>query len=238
MASNRSPASAPRGGPAGLTPFRYPPPLVCLYTLVSFLLWVVFFAQQVEIRDSNLAQWMVLKTDRLEPQAFLAHAFFHEKGIHWAVTLLAFFAAGMVLEPRWGTLRFGAFFLFVTLASSLVALAAEGIRAAFIPGAGGARVFGGAAVALAALTAWSQVEDDRRVLGGILRKHALWCAVLLGSTGLVFLDRSDGAPRVLLVGQISGVFFGWAFTRFLPRWDGYVLGRGRMRRKDEEERVV
>jgi membrane associated rhomboid family serine protease len=181
---------------------------------------------------------MALKTDRLEPQAFLAHAFFHEYGIHWAASLFTFFVAGMVLEPRWGLLRFGAFFVYVTLGSALISLAAERIRGALIPEAGGAWVFGGAAVALAALAAWSQAEEGRWKPWGIPRKHAIWCAVLLGSTGLLFLERTDGEPRIFLICQISGIFFGWSFTRILPRLDGYVLRREQRRRKEEEDEVL
>lgn len=218
--------------PQGLTfgPF---PVVVVAVTLASFMVWVAWVAPGGETPDwdSPLARWMVLRTEDFRVQAFLFHSLFYQYGLHLAATVVVLLYAGLRLEMRWGSIRFGVFYLSVTLLAAAISVFVDWIR-----GSPGSWIMGGAAVALASLTVLSVVEEDTLVLQLVSRKYLIWCILILGSTGLVLLDGSE--DRLFLLPQISGILLGWLFTLVMPHGDRLLLLWELRRRRMEEERVT
>jgi len=103
-------------------------------------------------------------------------------------------------------------------------------------------IYGGGATAVGILSVLALSDTGERWLAGWIQpRHALWAGMLLGTTGLVLLDREalrvEGtSDRTFLLSQVSGALFGVLFYRFLPIVDhGRAAWSGRREEIREEK---
>ncbi len=199
-------------------------PLSFLISAVCVALWLIARSgsRGVDLRQTRLWEWMTFDTAHPARPGLLIHPFLHEAWHHLltVVTILATF--GRILEERWGTLRFGLFYLGAALVGGISVLLVDLCRSGTAAGtggvAGGAIALGGGASALACLAAYSVVVDDGVLMGWITRRQAIWAAIILGAVGLVALEEPSGdagPSRLLLTPQLAGI--AWGLVACLPR---------------------
>ncbi|MBI4586733.1 MAG: rhomboid family intramembrane serine protease [Planctomycetes bacterium] len=240
MMESRPPHSQSGRDSGGIAWGRFP--LVLAISAVSVMVWLVGSAPT---EYYPFAGWMVLQTGgRTFPfQELLFHSLFYDRWLHLFLTLLALVTCGRSLEMRWGTLRFGIFYLLVTSGSAGIALLVSWIMSRLQDGwFERAWIFGGAAAALASMAAYSMVEEDRMLLQIFSRRFLIWALIILGGAGLMVLEQAglshrDQHSKVFLLPQISGLFLGWVYVHLLPH-AASLLARWRRHRQEAERDKV
>jgi len=209
---------------AGQT-FPKVPTLACVACLV---VWLVTLGSQGPILDTVLGKGMVFRPGHFDLLTFLAHPFFHENWIHLVLNVAAIWYAGWALEERWGSWRFLCFYLSAAvlggLAVYLVGLSRQQSGGAAPEGV----AYGASAVALACLTAYTLVVEDRPVLGYLSRRYLIWTAMILGCAALVYLR---------LTPQILGIAIGAGLYSIAPRWWNQAGGAKTKRHPLPREKV-
>ena len=218
-------------------------PLVLLIGLGSFMVWLVWVSRDPRDWDSPLASWMILKAHSLQPQTFFVHTFFYDSALHFLVSIVALLYAGRLLEARWGSIRFGIFYLFVSISTAVITVLTEYCVEWFSvqPPPPEAWTYGGGASSLACLAVWSRVDSKDWAVFWIAKRYVFWALVLLGSTFLVLLELNNNpndTHRLFLLPQLSGLLFGWIFALILPRVDRVLLLWEVRRHRAQEEDVL
>lgn len=173
---------------------------------------------------------LVLQVEGLHTESLFASHLYHGNGFHLIVTLLGLLVAGGILETRWGTPRFVAYYLFTAWGTTLVSLGCALVLEEKGPACGSS------GVVFACLTSLGLVcSEDRLASWTPPTKHLAWILIFLGATGLALL-RLDPAGYFLLP-QVSGVAFALAFARIDP-WCRRRIARWKARREDERRMKV
>jgi membrane associated rhomboid family serine protease len=187
---------------------RYRAPAVVLFFAVSLILWLLGQGLGTE-KESAL----ILHAQAPTLASFLSSHLFHLNGFHLSITLLLVLTAGGMLESRWGTPRFIAFYLFTAWGTALVALLSVPLRDA---GTGHSSC-GATGVALGSVVVLGLFYPDHRVVRMLPpTRHLAWILVFLVSTGLVLLPVLEGNDTHFYLPQVSGVAFAFLFVRLDP----------------------
>jgi len=154
--------------------------------------------------------------------------------LHIGSCLFALVYAGRLLEARWGTARFGVFFVFVTLGAAGVSIAVAALRQTPCV------IFGTGAAAMGSLAVASTICEDGVVLRIFRCRHLIWAGIGVFAMGMVILEKARfpifGA-EVSALPQITGIGFGLLFSTLLPIYDRTQLERELDRRRDIRARV-
>jgi membrane associated rhomboid family serine protease len=167
---------------------------------------------------------MALHTDHFDLRSLLTYHLLHENWVHLLVGLGLVAHAGRHLELRWGTLRFGIFYLAAATACGLAVYGADLVlrSAADAEARSVAVSFGSAGAAFACIAAYILIAEDRPAIGFFTERYLLWSAMLLGAGLLLLLEgasrRVDLRTEVLLWPQISGIAIGMALAVPISRW--------------------
>jgi membrane associated rhomboid family serine protease len=211
------------GGAVGSSLSRAP--AAWALSIVNFVLWL-------EPSDkAKLVLWIEAPTFK----SFLASHVVHTNGAHVILNILVILFAGSVLESRWGTLRFVAFYLFCAWGAAGAAI----ILAVVLPMAGPS--FGATGAALGALAAIGFLYPERRLLRTAPPlKHVVWVLIFAGGAGLAVLEVSGppaGLPGPILLPQLAGVAFALLFLRLEP-FSTRLAERWRARREADRRKKV
>jgi membrane associated rhomboid family serine protease len=167
--------------------------------------------------------------------SFLGSHLIHVDGWHLLAVVVVMLLAGGVLETRWGTPRFVAFYFLTALGASAVTL----LTALVLDGdEKGAISCGAAAVCLGSLVAVGYHYPEHRIARSFPpMKHLSWILVFLGAAGLALLDGGGRESRLLLLPQTSGVAFALLFVRLDP-WCRRLADRWKAKRERERGEKV
>lgn len=168
----------------------------------------------------------------------------HLSGLHLAANLVVVVAGGTMLESRWGTARFFAFYLLAVVGVSTVSIGV-GLLAVHCGLVRGAEpvALGASGLALACLTALAVTARDNDVMWRFQSRYLFWTLILLGAAGLMVIDGQrafavDGAAaKLFLAPQLSGVAFALVFLSIEP-WVAARLETWRERRRSRRLEVV
>jgi membrane associated rhomboid family serine protease len=204
------------------TSFRCRAPAAVLFFAVSLVLWLL--GQGLGLEKGYA---LILDAESPTLASFFSSHLFHLNGFHLSFTLLIVLIAGGILETRWGTPRFVAFYLFTAWGTALVALACG----LFTSESTGQLSCGATGVALGSVVTVGLFYPDHRVVRILPpAKHLAWVLVFLVSTGLAILPvwQPDLLQRdrvYFYLPQVFGVAFALLFVRldsifleFLDRW--------------------
>jgi len=201
---------------------RYWAPAVMLFVAVSLVLGLIQGGENHK-----------LQLDKPSMASFLSSHLIHLDGRHLLLVVVVMVVAGGVLETRWGTPRFAAFYFLTALGASAVTL-----LAAYLADEKGAVSCGAGAVCLGSLVAIGYNYPDHRIIRSLPpMKHLVWIGVFLGAAGLALLDSRARESRVLLLPQVSGVAFALLFVRLDP-WCRKLVDRWRAKRDRERREKV
>jgi membrane associated rhomboid family serine protease len=165
-------------------------------------------------------------------ESFLTSHLLYTSGYHLAVTLLLLLVLGGVLEARWGTPMYLAFYLCAALGTAAVTVAAGTL------GARGPSC-GATGVVLGCLAAVGMLYSDHKLIWFLPPlKYLTWAAILLLAAGLALLDARAAPDRGFNLPQVSGVAFGLLFAAFEPAWERATQRWKERREKGRKERVV
>jgi membrane associated rhomboid family serine protease len=193
-----------------------------LFVAVSLVLWI-----------SQAGENHRLLLDEPTAVSFFSSHLIHVDGWHLLLVIVVMLVAGGVLETRWGTPRFAAFYFFTALGASGVTLLARSLSHEE-----GVLSCGAAAVSLGSLVAIGYYYPDHRLIRSLPpMKHLAWIGIFLGCAGLALLDGKAGESRVLLLPQASGVAFALLFVRLDP-WCRGLVERWRANRERERREKV
>ena len=206
---------------------------------------MAFFA--VTLVLSLVDRHLVLDCSDPTWKGFLTSHLWHADGWHLTATVCVVLVAGGVLESRWGTLRFVAFYLTCVWGGSLLSIGiSQASGVAFVS-------CGASAAGLGALIAVALFYPDHRLLRSVPAvKYLVWVVVLLGGAGLVLLSQktltaADGPETLVqlnvlpqLVGVPLGLFFVWVgpmVARLIAYWHRRREVKRRRRLGQIRERV-
>ncbi|MGH9360660.1 MAG: rhomboid family intramembrane serine protease, partial [Thermoanaerobaculia bacterium] len=151
---------------------------------------------------------------------------------------------GGALERRWGSARFAAFYLGSALISGLTVYATDLCWRGFAPADAPQPpplTLGASGAALACLTAYTLLVEDRPALLFITRRHLIWMGMLLGAAGLLLLEErrkaSDPAAPLSLLPQVAGIAVGAGLWLLMPGWDRFSRRRAELQQSQREERA-
>jgi membrane associated rhomboid family serine protease len=235
-----------RGQRAQVPPLYRAPAALALF-LVSLVLGLLASGQGTALEDS------LLSLDSPTLRGFLISHLFHVDGAHLGADILVLVLAGSVLEARWGTLRFLAFYLVCVWGTASVALLGAGASPA------GGVSSGASGAALGSLLALGLLYPEHRVVRlAPPAKYLVWALIFLGATGLLLLEgrpvegfggfheeeggggpgRGGPAPVLAVLHQVTGVAFALLVISLEP-WRARVAATWRKRRETERrERLV
>ena len=200
-----------------------------LFCAVYVVLWVV------ASKAPQLLENQQLRLHDLKLESFLTSHLRHTNGYHFSLTLIMIFMTGWILETRWGTPRFVAFYLFVAWGTALVTVVAALALNETAPS------YGASGVALGSLAAIGLLYPDHKLVRQLpSAKYLAWMLVFLGGAGLAFLDRAslDPQKQTFLLPQVSGVAFALVFLLLDP-WCQQLAKRWKAKREEERrEKVV
>ncbi len=220
---------------------RFGLPISVLIGMVCIVLWLIADGGRGhDIHRTQLWEWLTFDAAHPARPGLIIHPLLHGSWPHLLAVVITLATIGRFLENRWGSIHFGIFYLGAALVGGVAVLVVDlcrGGTAAGVAGgvdvadgrgaAGGPFALGGAAAALACLSAYSVLVEDGVLMGWVTRRQAIWAGMILGSAGLVALEGpvGDGAgTRLLLTPQIAGI--AWGLIACLPR------PQGRPRRED------
>src|SRR5262249_8970868 len=155
----------------------------------------------------------------------------HINTVHCLLTLLFILITGSILEARWGTPRFVAFYLLVAWGTALATI----LAALVFEGQGDAPSYGASCVVLGSLAAIGLLYPDHKLVRHLpAAKHLAWILIFLGAAGLAYLDRMSPNPaqHTFLLPQVSGVPFALLFL-WLDPWCQRLVDRWKAKREEE-----
>ncbi len=197
--------------------------LACGICVVVWLIQLATTQEGSAIWENSLGQWMAMRTDSFDLRTFLTHHFLHENSIHLFANLACVLFAARILELRWGSVRFLAFYIAAALGCGSSVYLVEFLFHTFVAPSEASISFGASGVALACLTAYTLTVEDRPILGFLTERYLIWSGILLGATFLVFLQHSarlaNPQPAVLFTPQLSGIILGGAFGLGFLHWE-------------------
>lgn len=179
---------------------------------------------------------LILHIEEPTLKSFLTSHLFHTSGLHLLLNILVILPAGSILELRWGTPRFVAFYLFCAWGTAAASILIGALFNVAGPACGASGVALGSLVAVGLL-----YPDHRLVRAAPPAKHFVWILIFLGSTGLAVMDSGDSETQghSVLLPQVSGVAFALLFLgldpwcrRLAEKWRE-VRARGRRKRVGE-----
>ncbi len=204
--------------------FRCWSPAVGVFYAVTFILWLV--GRSVP----GLADDLVLRPGQVTLEGFFTSHLYHKSFPLLALTLLAMSSA-VILESRWGTPRFVAFYFSTALGTALVTLLSAFALGEEAPSCGAM------GVAMASIVAAGYLYPEHRLARfAPPAKHLAWVIVFLLGTYLVLVlpPGSTGKPDLFLLPQVSGPGFALLFLCIDP-WCQRLVEKRRARRREQEK---
>ena len=196
-----------------------------LFLVVTLILWIL------QGRE-NLVETTVLRAGEPTLRSLFTSHLLHLSGYHLSFSLIIILIAGGVLETRWGTPGFIAFYLLTAWGTSALNLASALCSEKLADSVS----CGSAGVALGTLAAVGFLYPEHKLIWfSPPAKYLVWVVIFLGAMGLEFLDLSTSAMSTFLLPQVSGVVFGLGCAALETRVVG-LLDAWRSRREREARR--
>ena len=200
----------------------YRAPVVTIFFVVSLILWLLG-------RDGE-ADWVQkLLFDEVSTETFLTSHLFHADGYHLVTNSVLILLLGMILESRWGTLRFLGFYFFCAWGGSAFSV----LLARVVPVEDG-YTCGASSVALGCLVSVGVLHPEARLVRWAPPNRFLVWAGIFAVCGVLALIETDD-EKLYLVPHAVGVPLALAFLSIVPRYDRWLVRRHR--RLEEEQRI-
>ena len=207
----------------------YRAPAVTVFFVVCLILWLLH-------RGDGAGGWrQLLRFDLPSLESFLTSHLLHTSGLHLVMNALVVLLLGMILESRWGTLRFLVFYFLCAWGGTAFSL---GMAWLFhVDG----YTCGASSVALGCLVSIGVLYPEARLVRWMpANRFLVWVGVFVVCAMFPLVKRPpvDGAEiagDLYLLPQAVGVPLALLFVSLLPRFDG-MLVRRQQRLADEERR--
>lgn len=202
----------------------YRAPVVTVFFVVSLILSLL---GRGEAND-----WQRLRFDEVSLEGFLTSHLFHTDGLHLVTNSLIVLLLGMILESRWGTLRFLVFYFFCAWGGSAFCL-----LLAKVLGVNGFTC-GASSVALGCLASVGFLYPDARLVRWVPpNRFLVWVGIFFvcGMLALVEREVVEEALPLYLLPQVVGVPLALVFLSTVPRFDRWLIRR--QQRLEEEQRL-
>ena len=200
-------------------------PMVAAFFVVSLLLWLIG-------SDEERLRHLSLELASPTIESFLASHLFHRSGLELVFNLLVIVVTGAILETRWGTTRFVAFYFVCAWGSTGLTLAL-----ATLFGVDGFTC-GSASVAFGCLVCVGYLFPEIRLLRWVPpNRYLVWMVIFVGASLLVLLEvveRTAAPPGPYYSPQVTGVPLTLLFLKLLPIYDKWLWRR--LQRREEEAR--
>ncbi len=201
----------------------YRAPVVTIFFVVSLILWL--------LRD-GAADWLqLLRFDRVSGESFLTSHLFHTDGLHLAMNSVLILLLGMILESRWGTLRFLGFYFFCAWGGS-----AFSVLLARVLDVQNGYTCGASSVALGCLVSVGVLYPSARLVRWVPpNRFLVWVGIFSVCGVLALIESYADDPKLYLLPHAVGVPLALAYLSIVPRYDRWVVRRHQ--RLEEEQRI-
>ncbi len=204
----------------------YRAPVVTIFFVLALILWLL------NLNPEGTNGWVQrLHFDDVSTESFLTSHLFHESGLHLVTNSLVILLLGMILESRWGTPKFLAFYFSCAWGSSsfcLIMARSLGLENGYTCGA--------ASVALGCLVSVGFLHPDTRPVRWLPpSRYLVWVGIFVCCGVLVLVERHPLHGTLYLLPQAIGVPLALAFLSISPWYDRWLVRR--RQRFEEEQRL-
>lgn len=191
----------------------------------------VFFVVSLILGLLSQDNPQLLRFDDVSLESFLASHLFHQDGLHLISSSLIVLLSGIILESRWGTIRFVVFYFFCAWGGSAFCLLLAGVLEV-----GAGYTCGASSVALGCLVSVGLLYPEARLVRWLPPSRFLvWVGILAVCGLLAFVEARTDAGDLYLLPHAVGVPLALAFLTIVPRYDRWLIRR--QRRLEEEQRL-